>query len=283
MRNYLHQRSKSLLAFAVGLTILSSSFAGEVYADEEFYYQGSDLATADGKTTWNDDTQTATLHADRSINSNLNWSYYTFGVNSHSFPDGSYNYLGTDQFASLGTTKYSENNSYTVAGELDVKTVDGKESKTPMYNLTLSGDIIASLTANLTVRDLSALNITNGTYGLDANFGNDHTKGGLYLDNITEVNISGTVSAIYGDTRAKIELNNIGTLNLTSNINRVAEHKGSLPATEDNTITCDYGSIFNINAQDTTITSTGRAILATARSVDNINTLEAGNWETNTP
>lgn len=50
MRNYLHQRSKSLLAFAVGLTILSSSFAGEAEAAtrEEFYYQGSDLATDDG-------------------------------------------------------------------------------------------------------------------------------------------------------------------------------------------------------------------------------------------
>lgn len=36
MKNYLHQRSKSLLAFAVGLTILSSSLAGEVYADEGY-------------------------------------------------------------------------------------------------------------------------------------------------------------------------------------------------------------------------------------------------------
>lgn len=69
MRNYLHQRSKSLLAFAVGLTILSSSFAGEVEAAtrEEFYYQGSDLATDDGATTWDNKNKTATLHADRSI------------------------------------------------------------------------------------------------------------------------------------------------------------------------------------------------------------------------
>lgn len=42
MRNYLHQRSKSLLAFAVGLTIFSSSFAGEVYADD-CYFSGSDM------------------------------------------------------------------------------------------------------------------------------------------------------------------------------------------------------------------------------------------------
>lgn len=49
MKNYLHQRSKSLLAFAVGLTILSSSFAGEVNAAECYYY-GSDMAN-DGTTT----------------------------------------------------------------------------------------------------------------------------------------------------------------------------------------------------------------------------------------
>ena len=36
MKNYLQQRGKSLLAFAVGLTILSSSFAGKVYADEGY-------------------------------------------------------------------------------------------------------------------------------------------------------------------------------------------------------------------------------------------------------
>ena len=300
MRNYLHQRSKSLLAFAVGLTILSSSFAGEVYADEEFYYQGSDLATADGKTTWNDDTQTATLHADRSINSNLNWSYYTFGINSHSFSDGIHDHLGTGQFASLGTTKninpydYYDvnfsNNSYTVAGELDVKNVDGKEIITPMHNLTLSGDIIATLNNKLAVQNLAKLEITKGTYGLDVTYGyktgtetgTEIANGGLYLNNIKNVDISGTVSAIYSDARGNVSLSNIGTLKLASNINRVSEHKGSLPATEDNTITCHYGSIVNINAKDTTITSTGRAILATAHNVDNINVLETS-WGTDTP
>lgn len=301
MRNYLHQRSKSLLAFAVGLTILSSSFAGEVYADEEFYYQGSDLATADGKTTWNDDTQTATLHADRSINSNLNWSYYTFGINSHSFSDGIHGHLGTGQFASLGTTKninpydYYDvnfsNNSYTVAGELDVKNVDGKEIITPMHNLTLSGDIIATLNNKLAVQNLAKLEITKGTYGLDVTYGyktgtetgTEIANGGLYLDNITKVDISGTVSAIYSDARGNVSLSNIGTVKLASNINRVSEHKGSLPATEDNTITCHYGSIVNINAKDTTITSTGRAILATAHNISDINILEAGSYETDTP
>lgn len=279
MRNYLHQRSKSLLAFAVGLTILSSSFAGEVYADEEFYYQGSDLATDDGATTWDNKNKTATLHADRSIYRSFEWSYDTFGINSYADSNG----LSYAQFASLGTTKYFNSHSYTVDGEVEVKFDGEKETKNPKFKLTLFGDIIASLTKNLTVKNLSELNITNGTYGLDSNYGNDNTEGGLYLDNITKVNISGTVSAIYGDTRGKIELNNIGTLNLASNINRVSEYRGLLPATEDNTITCGYGSIVNINAKDTTITSTGRAILATAHNIDKINEYEDGNWETNTP
>lgn len=281
MRNYLHQRSKSLLAFAVGLTILSSSFAGEVEAAtrEEFYYQGSDLATDDGATTWDNKNKTATLHADRSIYRSFEWSYDTFGINSHAYSNG----LSYAQFASLGTTKYFDSHSYTVDGEVEVKFDGEKETKNPKFKLTLFGDIIASLTKNLTVKNLSELNITNGTYGLDSNYGNDNTEGGLYLDNITKVNISGTVSAIYGDTRGKIELNNIGTLNLASNINRVSEYRGLLPATEDNTITCGYGSIVNINAKDTTITSTGRAILATAHNIDKINEYEDGNWETNTP
>lgn len=282
-RNFLHQRSKSLLAFAVGLTILSSSFAGEVYAatPEEFYYQGSDLATNDGTTTWDDTKKIATLKADRSIYRTFEQSF-NLGTNGHSFPDG--------QFASLGTTKNINPNgvdfrnySYTVAGEVNVEIKDGKESKNPKFNLTLFGDIIATHTENLTVKDLIALNITNGTYGLDSNYGNDNTNGGLYLDNIANVGISGTVSAIYSDVRGKIELNNIGTLNLKSNINRVSEYGRWLEATEDNTITCDYGSIVNINATNTTITSTGRAILATARSVDNINHLEGAIWETDTP
>lgn len=282
MKNYLQQRSKSLLAFAVGLTILSSSFAGEVYA-EEYFYQGSDLATNDGNTTWDNATQTATLHADRSISSTLEWSYYTFGINSHPWPDGQLDYLGTGQFASLGTTKYFDSHSYTVAGE--------QKSQNPKINLTLSGDIIATLNNKLTVQNLAKLEITKGTYGLDATYGyktgtetgTEIPKGGLYLDNITEVDISGTVSAIHSDARGKVDLTNIGTLNLTSDINRVSEHNGSLPATEDNTITCDHGSIVNINAQNTTITSTGRAILATAHSVDNINVLLEGSYETDTP
>lgn len=261
MGNYLHQRSKSLLAFAVGLTILSSSFAGEVNA-AEYYYNGWDMAN-DDTTTWDEETQTATLNADRSI-------YRTFAYSS-SF--GLPTQPGA-QFASLGTTLYTNSgwqwNSYNVAGA------------TKSEKLTLYGDIIATQTKKLSVHDLDTLKITNGTYGLEANEGNK-TNGGLYLNNIKNVDISGTVSAIYSDVRGKVDLTDIGTLNLTSNINRVSEYEGYLTATEDNTITCDYGSIVNINATNTTITSTGRAILATARSVDNINTLEDGSWETNTP
>ena len=261
MGNYLHQRSKSLLAFAVGLTILSSSFAGEVNA-AEYYYNGWDMAN-DDTTTWDEETQTATLNADRSI-------YRTFAYSS-SF--GLPTQPGA-QFASLGTTLYTNSgwqwNSYNVAGA------------TKSEKLTLYGDIIATQTKKLSVHDLDTLKITNGTYGLEANEGNK-TNGGLYLNNIKNVDISGTVSAIYSDVRGKVDLTDIGTLNLTSNINRVSEYEGYLTATEDNTITCDYGSIININATNTTITSTGRAILATARSVDNINTLEDGSWETNTP
>lgn len=265
MKNYLQQRSKSLLAFAVGLTILSSSLAGEAEA-AEYYHYGWDMATDDGTTTWDDETQTATLHTDRNI-----YRIFTYSSN-----------LGLTtqpevQFASLGTTIFTNSgwqwNSYDVVGATKSET------------LTLYGDIIATQTKKLSVHDLDTLRITNGTYGLEANEGNKtiNTNGGLCISNIRDIDISGTVSAIYSDVRGKVELNNIGTLKLASNINRVSEYDGHLTATEDNTITCDYGSIVNIDAQNTTITSTGRAILATAHSVNNINHLEEAIWETDTP
>lgn len=251
-----------MLAFAVGLTILSSSLAGEVNA-AEYYYNGWDMVTNDGTTTWDNETQTATLNADRSIYRTFAYSS-SFGLTTQSGA----------QFASLGTSLYTNSgwqwNSYNVAGA------------TKNEKLTLYGDIIATQTKKLSVHDLDTLKITNGTYGLEANEGNK-TNGGLYLSNIKNVDISGTVSAIYSDVRGKVELTNIGTLKLASNIKRISEYGQFLKATEDNTITCDYGSIVNINATNTTITSTGRAILATARSVDNINHLEDAIWETDTP
>lgn len=262
MRNYLHQRSKSLLAFAVGLTILSSSFAGEVYAAECYYY-GSDLATDDSTTTWDDETKTATLHADRSINRAFNYSY-NFGSQTHT----------EGQFVSLAGY-----NPYTVAG------ATGKEK------LTLYGDIMSVRDNNLTVKNLDTLQITNGTYGLDASFGNDrgpvftnpNNNGGIHLSNIKTVDISGTVSAIYGDAMAKVELKDIDNLNLTSNIKRVADYSKYLTATADYTIYCDYGSLVDISAKNTTITSTGQAITAAAHSAADINKMENAALETDYP
>lgn len=261
MKNYLHQRSKSLLAFAIGLTILSSSFAGEVEASECYYY-GSDMAN-DGTTTWDDETQTATLHADRSIDRAFNYSY-NFGSQSHT----------EGQFVSLAGY-----NPYTVAG------ATGKEK------LTLYGDIMSVMDNNVTVKNLDTLQITNGTYGLDANFGNDrgpvftnpNNNGGIHLSNIKNVDISGTVSAIYSDAMAKVELKDIDNLNLTSNIKRVADYGKYLTATADYTIYCDYGSLVDISAKNTTITSTGQAITAAAHNAAYINGLENASWETDYP
>ena len=258
MKNYLHQRSKSLLAFAIGLTILSSSFSGEVNAAECYYY-GWDMAN-DSTTTWNDETNTATLNADRSINRAFNYSY-NFGSQSHT----------EGQFVSLAGY-----NPYTVAG------ATGNEK------LTLYGDIMSVMNNKLTVENLDTLQITNGTYGLDASFGNDRgpvytTDGGINLNNIKNVDISGTVSAIYSDAMAKVELKDIDNLKLTSNINRVADYGQYLTATADYTIYCDYGSLVDISAKNTTITSTGQAITAAAHNAEYINGLENASWETDNP
>lgn len=199
MRNYLHQRSKSLLAFAVGLTILSSSFAGEVYADD-CYFSGSDMYN-DGTTNWDEETQTATLTDNKTVGFLYHYSKTWGSQSANNDKQG--------QCASL----VSYYNPYNVVG------ADNK-----LIKFELGGDIIAIQNNKLTVDKLDTLTITNGTYGLFANYG----------------------------------------------------YK------EDNTIICDYGSIVNINAKDTTITSTGRAILATAHNVDNINVLETS-WGTDTP
>lgn len=136
-----------------------------------------------------------------------------------------------------------------------------------------------------------AYQITNGTYGLDANFGNDrgpvftnpNNNGGIHLSNIKTVDISGTVSAIYGDAMAKVELKDIDNLNLTSNIKRVADYGKYLTATADYTIYCDYGSLVDISAKNTTITSTGQAITAAAHSAADINKMENAALETDYP
>lgn len=262
MRNYLHQRSKNLLAFAVGLTILSSSFAGEVYADD-CYFSGSDMYN-DGTTNWDEETQTATLTDNKTVGFLYHYSKTWGSQSANNDKQG--------QYASL----VSYYNPYNVVG------ADNK-----LIKFELGGDIIAIQNNKLTVDKLDTLTITNGTYGLFANYGykteTDTGKGGLYLSNIKNVDISGTLSAIYSDVKGNVTLSNIGTLNLKSDFTHALEDYGkNLTATEDNTIICDYGSIVNINAKDTTITSTGRAILATAHNVDNINVLETS-WGTDTP
>lgn len=262
MRNYLHQRSKSLLAFAVGLTILSSSFAGEVYADD-CYFSGSDMYN-DGTTNWDEETQTATLTDNKTVGFLYHYSKTWGSQSANNDKQG--------QCASL----VSYYNPYNVVA------ADNK-----LIKFELGGDIIAIQNNKLTVDKLDTLTITNGTYGLFANYGykteTDTGKGGLYLSNIKNVDISGTLSAIYSDVKGNVTLSNIGTLNLKSDFTHALEDYGkNLTATEDNTIICDYGSIVNINAKDTTITSTGRAILATAHNVDNINVLETS-WGTDTP
>lgn len=262
MRNYLHQRSKSLLAFAVGLTILSSSFAGEVYAND-CYFSGSDMYN-DGTTNWDEETQTATLTDNKTVGFLYHYSKTWGSQSANNDKQG--------QYASL----VSYYNPYNVVG------ADNK-----LIKFELGGDIIAIQNNKLTVDKLDTLTITNGTYGLFANYGykteTDTGKGGLYLSNIKNVDISGTLSAIYSDVKGNVTLSNIGTLNLKSDFTHALEDYGkNLTATEDNTIICDYGSIVNINAKDTTITSTGRAILATAHNVDNINVLETS-WGTDTP
>ena len=265
MRNYLHQRSKSLLAFAVGLTILSSSFAGEAEA-AKCYYFGWDMAD-DDTTEWSDENNTATLTGNKTVGFAYSFSK-NFGSQSYNRDQG--------QCASLVTL--NPDFSYNVAGKAGTE------------NLTLGGDIIATQNNKLTVDKLDTLTITNGTCGLFANYGyktgsnETGSCGGLYLSNIKNVDISGTISAIYSDIKGNVTLSNIGTLNLKSDFTHASEDYGTnLKATEDNTITCDYGSIVNINAQNTTISSTGRAILATAHNVDKINENEDGNWETDTP
>ncbi len=115
-------------------------------------------------------------------------------------------------------------------------------------------------------------------------YGNDSTNGGIYIDHVKNVDISGTVSAIYGDIRAKVELTGIDDLTLSSDIHRKDEYQNYDEGldTIDNTIFCAYGSKVDINAMNIKLTANGRAILATAYGVDWVNSYE-GSWETDTP
>lgn len=228
MKNYLHQRSKSLLAFAVGFTILSSSFAGEVYAADEALTNWDELRN-DSNTDW-DDTEKigsvtknkVTLHENKNISSYFSYNSIPYSRSSVSLQD-------------------DNTNTYTVAGDA-TKNID----------LTFQGDIWSTCNNDMTVKNLNTLQITNGTYGLLANFGNKFTnpdnQGGIHLSNIKTVNISGTKSAIYSIYQGKIDLQGIENLTLKSG--------------GDNAIYGGYDSLIDINAANTTIISKGRAIFA---------------------
>lgn len=246
MKNYLHQRSKSLLAFAVGLTILSSSLAGEVYADEG-YIDWNDLAN-DSDTTW---TKTDTYYKNGDFKVTVN--NVTLNENKN---------ISSSNNKSL----ISDNtNTYTVAGA--TKNID----------LTFKGDIWSIHDHDMTVKNLNTLQITNGAYGLLANFGNNRgphwtnpdNNGGIHFSDITTVNISATNTAICSQILGKIDLQGIDNLTLAS---------GGY-----NTIYCGYGSLVDINAKNTTITSAGRAILASAGDANNIYTWHDGSLETDYP
>lgn len=246
MKNYLHQRSKSLLAFAVGLTILSSSFAGEVSADEG-YIDWNDLAN-DSDTTW---TKTDTYYKNGDFKVTVN--NVTLNENKNISSNGRIS-LESDN-----------TNTYTVAGA--TKNID----------LTFKGDIWSYHDHDMTVKNLNTLQITNGAYGLLANFGNNRgphwtnpdNNGGIHLSDITNVDISSTQNAICSQILGKIDLQGIDNLTLAS---------GGY-----NTIYCGYGSLVDINAKNTTITSAGRAILASAGDANNIYTWHDGSLETDYP
>ena len=245
MKNFLHQRSKSLLAFAVGLTILSSSFAGEVYADEG-YIDWNDLAN-DSNTTW-----TTTDIYNKNGDFKVTVNNVTLNENKN---------IGSSGTKSLGT---NNTNTYTIAGA--TKNID----------LTFKGDIWSNHDHDMTIKNLNTLQITNGTRGLLANFGNDRgehwtdytNNGGIHLSDITTVNISSTYNAIFSNILGKIDLQGIDNLILAS---------------EFNAIYCDYGSLIDINATNTAITSNGRAIIATAGNAQNIYTWHDASLETDYP
>ncbi len=104
--------------------------------------------------------------------------------------------------------------------------------------------------------------------------------------NVKNVDISGTVGAVYGDIRAKVELTGIDNLSLIADIHRKDEYHNYDEGfdTIDNTIFCKYGSEVNLDAKEKVVLkANGRAIVAVAHNAENINHYENASWETNTP
>ena len=221
----------------------------------------------DGNTTWDNTDSTAILRADKSIGRIYTW-VETFKLQSHT---------GEGHFMSL--VSHSLYPDYFPSSYYSVKGAAGTEK------LTLTGDIVSTDANSITVKNLGELRITQGTYGLDATYGNQNSKrqGGIYIENINNVDISGTVGAVYGDVLAKVELTGIDNLSLSSDIHRKTEYDNYTGTeTIDNTIFCTYGSEVDIDAKNTVLKANGRAIVATAGNAEFINESN-GSWGTDTP
>lgn len=239
----------------LAVAVFAAMAAGQAGAGKAYYY-GWDMACAD--TAWSEPTNAAILLSDRSIDKAFSYSA-TFDHQSHHDP------LQV-QYVSLASFS-----SYSVVGS------EGSEK------LTLFGDILSVYANSLTVKDLGELQITNGTFGLDASYGNDGTdrrQGGIYVENVKDVTVSGTVSAIYGDTKARVQLSGIDSLILQSNLSRKSEYgeyQDHIIAEADNAIFAGYGSEIGIEAKSTIIKARGRAILASGGNAEYINIGE-GSW-----
>lgn len=225
--------------------------------EKEWYTNGLDMKN--DTTQWDAKSFTATLSADRSIGCKYDWTV-SVGFQIREWEVHAFSLVSHDPYSVTGAT--------------------GDEK------LTLAGDIASVWANSITVKDLNTLQITQGTYGLDATYGNQRSnkprQGGIYIENVKNVDISGTMGAVYGDDRAKIELTGIDTLSLASDSRHKDEnYRGN--ATIDNTIFCTYGSKVDIDAIDTVLKANGRAILATAHNAGIINRYEDGSLATNTP
>lgn len=225
--------------------------------EKEWYTNGLDMKN--DTTQWDAKSFTATLSADRSIGCKYDWTV-SVGFQIREWEVHAFSLVSQDPYSVTGAT--------------------GDEK------LTLAGDIASVWANSITVKDLNTLQITQGTYGLDATYGNQRSnkprQGGIYIENVKNVDISGTMGAVYGDDRAKIELTGIDTLSLASDSRHKDEnYRGN--ATIDNTIFCTYGSKVDIDAIDTVLKANGRAILATAHNAGIINRYEDGSLATNTP
>ena len=233
MKNYLHQQSKSLLAFAVGFTILSSSFAGEVYASEgEIKWSSWDDLINDPNTTQKEHTH------DENGNIKLTENKVTLHENKNI----SYH---TNNFASLSD---DDKNTYTVTGDA-TKSID----------LTFQGDIWSFFDHDMTVTKLNTFKITNGLFGLQANSANNPNNLGpdnnsaIHLNDIKDVYISGYYSAIRAYSKALINVNaDTATIN--------SDHA---------TVVAGAGATVKIEGKELTINNTN--CLPNAQAVDDAN------------